>query len=118
MPAPHSKSSSYCLLGTTRTSRWPDLIKMHIALRKGNGDTGLAEFAVDSLVQFVQHRYPVIDTVDKDPQFEIETVVTETQKNGLRFRVLKDQRVGFGGLEQQLFSQFGIGSIGDADREF
>ena len=66
----------------------------------------------------MQHRYPVVNTVDKDPQFEIEAVVTEAKKYGARLRVFDYQRAGFSGLEQQLFSQFGIGSIGDADGNF
>jgi hypothetical protein len=44
-----------------------DLIEMHIALGEGNGDAGPTEFAVHGLVQFVQHGYPVVDAVDKDP---------------------------------------------------
>ena len=94
------------------------LVKMHIALRKGNSDTRLAEFTVDSLIQLVQHRYPVIDAIDEDPQFEIETVVAKPQENSLRFGIVESQGVGFSGLEQQFLGQQGLGTIGDADRHF
>ena len=95
-----------------------NLVKMHIALGEGNSDTRLAEFAVDSLIQLVQHRYPVIDAMDENPQFEIEAVVAKPQENSLRFRSAENQSVGFSGPEQQFLGQQGIGPIGDADGNF
>ena len=93
----------------------PDLIKVHITLREGNRDAGPAEFLVNRLVQFVQHRQPIIDAVDEDPQFEIQAVIAKAEKYGLRFRILEDQRIGVSGLAQQFFRQQGIGTIGNAD---
>ena len=98
--------------------QWSNLVKMHIALREGNSDTRLAEFTVDSLIQLVQHRYPVIDTIDENPQFEIQAVVAKPQENSPRFRSVENQSVGFSGLEQQFLGQQGIGTIGDADGNF
>ena len=88
---------------------------MHIALREGNGDVGFAEFAIDCPVQFMQHGYPIINASDKHPQFKVEAVVPKAEKYGLGFRLVDNQRIGFGRLEHQFFRQVGIGAIGNTD---
>jgi hypothetical protein len=116
----HSLSAVFIVDPTLAVRYHPDLqrsglVNMHIALRERNGNACLAEFVVNDLVEFVQHRYPVIDAVDKDPQFEIKAVVTKTEKYGLRLRVFEDQWIGSGGLEHQFLGQDGVRTVSDPD---
>ena len=54
----------------------------------------------NGLVEFVQQGNPIVYSIDENTQFEIQTVVVKSHKYGLGRRILKGQRIGFGGLDQ------------------
>jgi hypothetical protein len=53
---------------------------MHITLREGDGDTKFAEFTINRPVQFVQHGYPVFDTVNKNRNSKLRLLSPNAEK--------------------------------------
>ena len=58
---------------------------MHIALRKCNRNVGLPELFVNCPVHSMQHRYPIVNAINKDAQLKVERIVPEAKEHRLRF---------------------------------
>ena len=57
-----------------------DLIQMNIALGKGDDDAGPTKFVVNGNMKLIRNSKSFHRVIDKDPQLEIEAVVSESQK--------------------------------------
>jgi len=88
---------------------------VHVALREGDGDTGLPERSIDCRAQLRHDRQPLVDRFEEAACRQLQRVLAEVLENAERRRFSQGSRMRPHHVTEELQRPLHVAAVGDAD---